>query len=397
MDIIEEEKNKIKNGSNNSIINSDANKINIDFTNIDLLTTEQTPSHNNSLSTKNINYNKIIVDDCPIPKKFKPYLSSKDEYKYDENLILENKIKELHKHKTNYLNYQPDLSVKKRFILLDWIMEVSSQFHFKRKTYYFCINLIELYFSKCVVNTNQIQLIGVACLLIAAKNEEITIPNLSYFTKACDDLYSKTQILNQEYIILKTLNWKIQYTNLSDLGNLLTFNWDNIIKNLNKNFNTQDKFPFFRNDPEYQNLLLEHFFQILDYISLDYFFNFIHEKYICVCVMYIVIGEAKKAFTFNDSFQFFNNINPQNCEKIRNYQHFFFNFSKQYFKISMVEILDVLKYVCLFSAIQFEPHIDIKDNNISNEERNQFQRYNKNNSINFKKLKEVREASNSKI
>jgi hypothetical protein len=222
MDIIEEEKNKIKNGSNNSIINSDANKINIDFTNIDLLTTEQTPSHNNSLSTKNINYNKIIVDDCPIPKKFKLYLSSKDEYKYDENLILENKIKELHKHKTNYLNYQPDLSVKKRFILLDWIMEVSFQFHFKRKTYYFCIYLIELYFSKCVVNTNQIQLIGVACLLIAAKNEEITIPNLSYFTKACDDLYSKTQILNQEYIILKTLNWKIHYTNLSYLGNLLT-------------------------------------------------------------------------------------------------------------------------------------------------------------------------------
>ena len=63
----------------------------------------------------------------------------------------------------------------------------------------------------------------------------------------------------------------------------------------------------------------------------------------------------------------------------------------------MVEILDVLKYVCLFSAIQFEPYIDIKDNNISNEERNQFQRYNKYNSINFKKLKEVREASNSKI
>ena len=62
----------------------------------------------------------------------------------------------------------------------------------------------------------------------------------------------------------------------------------------------------------------------------------------------------------------------------------------------MVEILEVLKYVCLFSAIQFEPPIDIKDNNFNNEEINQFQRYNKNNSINFKKLKEVREESKFK-
>ena len=206
MDIIEEENNEIKNDIKNKVNNSSSNNINTDYMNVDLSSKEQTPSH------KNINY--MEKNDASNFKKFKPYLSSKDEYIFDENLILDDKIKELHKHKNNYLNYQSHLSTKKRFILLDWIMEVSSQLHFKRKTYYFCVNLIELFFSKSIVNTEQIQLVGIACLLISAKNEELTIPQISYFAKAYEDSYTKNQILKQEYIILKTINMKIKNNNL---------------------------------------------------------------------------------------------------------------------------------------------------------------------------------------
>ena len=394
MDIIEEENNDNKKELNNiNIISNSDNNINIDFVNNDLSSTQQTPPQNNYFD-KNIN--NIKMNEAPNIFIFKPYLTSKDEYIYDENIILDNNIKELHKHKTNYLIYQPDLSIKRRFILIDWIMEVSSQLHFKRKTYYTCINLIELYFSKCIVNTNQIQLVGIACLLISAKNEEITIPTLPYFTKVCDNLYTKSDIRNQEIMILKSLNWRIQYTTLCDLGNLLTYNWDNIIINLNKNFNAQDKYPLFRNDPIYKYLLLDHFFQILDYISLDYLFNFVNEKYICVSVIYIIIGVAKNIFSYKDAFELFNNITPINNKKVKNYQNFFFNFCQEYFKISMIEILDSLKYVCLFSAIKFESPMEYLDNNVT-EEKNQFQRYNKNNLINFNKLKEVRESNNLNI
>ena len=63
----------------------------------------------------------------------------------------------------------------------------------------------------------------------------------------------------------------------------------------------------------------------------------------------------------------------------------------------MIEILDILKYVCLFSSIKFEPPCDDIDININNEEKNQFQRYNKNNSINFQILKQIREANNLNV
>ena len=354
---------------------------------------EKVSSNNTNIDN---NFNNIVINKIHEPTSkyiFKPYLTSKDNLFFDEELLLDNKIKELHQQKTNYLNYQPDLSIKKRFILFDWIMEVASLFHFERKTYYSCINLIEIFFSKCKVSTNEIQLIGITCLLISAKNEESTIPELSYFTATCNNLYSKTEIIEQETIILKALNWKIQYINLCDLGNLLTVEWDSIINNVNKDLNDSDKFPKFRNDREYKNILLDHFFQILDFISLDYFYNFINEKYICICVIYIIVGVAKKVFLYKDALECFNNL--QNYEKVRNYQRFFFNFSKQYFNININRISDILKYVCLFSGIKFESSNYAKDN--SSEDINQLQIYNRNNSFNFQKLKEIREFNNIDI
>ena len=393
MDIIEEgEYNQINKELDNS--NSNLKSINTDLIMGDLSSAEPTPIHVNTYD-KNINYNKMNVATNKF--EFKPYLTSKDEYKFDENDFLEKEINELHLLKTNYLNYQPDLSIKKRFILLDWIMEVSSQLHFKRKTYYTCVNLIDLFFSKCIVNTSQIQLIGIACLLISAKNEERFIPQLSILAMLCDNYYCKSEIINQEIIILKTLKWKIQYINLSDLGNLLTDKWDTIINKFNKDDNNNDKFPIFRNDPEFNNLLLDHFFQFLDYISLDYFYNFLHEKYICVSVIYIIIGVAKKIFSYQNAFQFFNNLNPQNSENFLKYHYFFFEFSKQYFKITMAEILDVLKYVCQFAVIKFETSFEDIQGEFTYEEKNQMQRYNKNNSLNFQKLKESREANNLNV
>ena len=391
MDFIEEI-NAEKKCINNSFSNTDISNINTDSMNSDTPIKVASPASPIILCDKK--NNSLEIKESLNAIEFKPYLIYKDECIYDENIILEKNIKSLHKQKTNYLTYQPDLSPKKRFILFDWIMEVSSQFRFKRKTYYSCINLIELYFSKCVVKINQIQLVGIACLLISSKIEENLIPQISYFVLACDNFYSKSQILKQEELILKTLKWKIQYPNLSDFGNLLMVEWDTNINILNKSFNIQDKFPLFRNDPEYKDLLFDHFFQILDYISLDYFYNFIYEKNICVSLIYIIVGVAKNIFSYKDAVEYFNNIDSSNIQKVRIYQNFFINFSKQYFKINLFEIFDVLKYVCLFSAIKFEPPYDGKNINATHEEKIQFQRYNRNNLINFQKLKEMRKANN---
>ena len=93
------------------------------------------------------------------------------------------------------------------------MMEVCSQLGFKRRTYYSSIVLVDLFFSNYnnQLKTNELQLVGVCCLFLCAKNEEIKIPNVNFFALACANAYTTGEILNFEKVILNELNWKIQF------------------------------------------------------------------------------------------------------------------------------------------------------------------------------------------
>jgi hypothetical protein len=92
-------------------------------------------------------------------------------YNLERNL-LDSESELYYLRKRDYMNYQPMIEPIMRSILLDWLMEVSYQFRFKRATYHSTVMLIDLYLSKVAnIPTNMLQLIGVVCLCIAAKNE----------------------------------------------------------------------------------------------------------------------------------------------------------------------------------------------------------------------------------
>lgn len=50
---------------------------------------------------------------------------------------------------------------------------------------------------------------GLTCLYIAAKNEEVRVPKLSEFAKAADNGYSTDEIKAMEKIILQKLQWMV--------------------------------------------------------------------------------------------------------------------------------------------------------------------------------------------
>ena len=324
--------------------------------------------------------------------KFKPYLAVEKEHKYDELFHLEKKLEEVHIVKINYLKFQNEFNTRKRFILIDWIMEVCYQFHFCRKTYFSCINLIDIYFTKCKVKTNQIQLVGIACLLISAKNEETEIPKLSYFSLVCQNLYTKSEILKKESEILLALNWRIQYINLFEVVNIFMLKWDNIVNLLNKDKNNSYNMPIFRNDPQYKDLLLTHFYNFLDNLSLDYYYNFYDEKYLCVAIAYVVIGVVKSIFAYSNCINSFNKAKIYNNEKIKKYRNNFFNICENYLKINTIDILNELKYICIVSSnIQGMCNDNIRNRNkFYDDKNNELQTYNNHNFENYKKLEKIR-------
>lgn len=115
---------------------------------------------------------------------------------YKEEATLKMRNSKLFHIKSNYLP-------RMRAILLDWIMEVCEVYHLRRVTYYLSVDYIDRYLTiKPTVPKTQLQLLGISCLFIAAKLEEIYPPKLTEFSYVCDGACTEDEILSCEVLIL---------------------------------------------------------------------------------------------------------------------------------------------------------------------------------------------------
>ena len=127
---------------------------------------------NNSSSNDN-NDNESILS--RLRKKIIAYSQESVDDRYNlERSILENEEALSIARVPDYFRQQRFIDVRMRVILVDWIMEVCSQLSFKRATYHMAVVLLDVFLSKMPdLRTNYLQLLGVTCLIIAAKNEVI--------------------------------------------------------------------------------------------------------------------------------------------------------------------------------------------------------------------------------
>ncbi len=94
-----------------------------------------------------------------------------EEYDLDRNILLNEQFLYQCRAAT-YMSYQKNLNIRMREMLIDWIMEVCCQLSFKRATFHLTVVLIDIYLSKNKdLKTKELQLLGVTCLIIAAKVE----------------------------------------------------------------------------------------------------------------------------------------------------------------------------------------------------------------------------------
>ena len=108
-----------------------------------------------------------------------------------------------------YMENQTHINERMRAILVDWLVEVHLKFKLVPETLYLTVNLIDRYLSVKEVKRPKLQLIGVSCLLIASKYEEIYPPELRDLVYVCDRAYSGNEILEMEGGILKALGYQV--------------------------------------------------------------------------------------------------------------------------------------------------------------------------------------------
>lgn len=104
---------------------------------------------------------------------------------------------------------QKHINERMRAILVDWLVEVHLKFKLVPDTLYLTINLIDRFLERFEVGRPKLQLVGVTCLLLASKYEEIYPPELRDLVYICDRAYSRQDIIEMEEKVLKTLEYKI--------------------------------------------------------------------------------------------------------------------------------------------------------------------------------------------
>lgn len=109
----------------------------------------------------------------------------------------------------NYMSAQTEINEKMRTILVDWLVDVHLKFKLHQETFFLAIDLIDRYLAVARVQRSQLQLVGVTCMLLAAKYEEIWPPEVKDCIHISANTYQRDEILRMERNICAALQYKL--------------------------------------------------------------------------------------------------------------------------------------------------------------------------------------------
>ncbi|EDW77952.2 uncharacterized protein Dwil_GK24275, partial [Drosophila willistoni] len=147
---------------------------------------------------------ETTVRQCPLPAL--SWANAADVWK----LMCQRDEQDSHLRSITMLEPHPGLQPRMRAILLDWLIEVCEVYKLHRETFYLAVDYLDRYLHKArKVQKTHLQLIGITCLFVAAKVEEIYPPKIGEFAYVTDGACTEKDILEYEKYLLQALDWEI--------------------------------------------------------------------------------------------------------------------------------------------------------------------------------------------
>ena len=109
----------------------------------------------------------------------------------------------------NYLAAQTEINEKMRLILVDWLVDVALKFKLHAETFFLAVDLMDRYLAVTKTTRSHLQLVGITCILIAAKYEEIWPPEVKDCINISANTYTRDDILKMERAICGSLQFKL--------------------------------------------------------------------------------------------------------------------------------------------------------------------------------------------
>lgn len=131
------------------------------------------------------------------------------------------------KRKACWQKHQLELTEGMRCRVVDWMMDVTSDFCMKRDTFHGAVWILDSMLSSSFpISKRTFQLVALVSILLSAKLEEISTPSIADYTEAVEYGYSAGEIRRMEREVLKALRWKLTPSTLSVWVNWTMTQWD---------------------------------------------------------------------------------------------------------------------------------------------------------------------------
>ncbi|RKP30499.1 hypothetical protein METBISCDRAFT_2083, partial [Metschnikowia bicuspidata] len=123
------------------------------------------------------------------------------------------------------MQLQPEVTLRMRPLLLDFLMDVINKLNLSKLTYPLTVNMIDRYASVCVIKKKHYQLLGLTALWVACKNMDAKgmIPRLDDLCRYCCRCYDRTMFLEMESHLMKSLKWHINTPTTDNFVNVFLY------------------------------------------------------------------------------------------------------------------------------------------------------------------------------
>jgi len=96
-----------------------------------------------------------------------------------------------------------------RAILVDWLVHVQRRFSLLDETLSVAVWILDRALLRVPVDKGNLQLLGVSCLFVASKFEEITVPNIKDFVYVAADVFTKRDVLRMEQTVFQAIGFEL--------------------------------------------------------------------------------------------------------------------------------------------------------------------------------------------
>ena len=290
------------------------------------------PLQEESINNNCNNKNNISKDKFQIPFKInndniEEIPQSVFDYTFYQKLLISNDI--ITKRCKIISKKELILNTELRLEILIWMMKTCEEFAFKRDTYHNSCFYFDMYLSLISSKTSNkndnqnlkdksyLELIGLSCIVISAKIEEIQLPRLKEYAELLNKKYDSNSIIEMEKKICSELRWKLIVITKNVWLSWYLCQWDlfidtvdNIKKEMSKLIKEDDILYYKKpNDNSYYNF--RKISQLIDIMSLD-FHSYFYDQRLLIAISFFIILCHKYNLKYNFvKKKFENNKNPK--------------------------------------------------------------------------------------